>query len=123
MAAYKPEEIVSLIKKAALSKKAYDVRVLDIREVSIISDYFIVLSGSNVNQVKAIAESIEEKLEEKDIRVLRREGMREGQWILLDYGDVVVHIFREQERNFYNIERLWEGAIAVAAKDEAGQTE
>ncbi len=123
MAAYKPEEIVSLIKTAALSKKAYDVRVLDIREVSIVSDYFIVLSGSNVNQVKAIAESIEEKLEEKDIRVLRREGMREGQWILLDYGDVVVHIFREQERNFYNIERLWEGAIAVAAKDEAGQTE
>ncbi|MHB1041378.1 MAG: ribosome silencing factor [Eubacteriales bacterium] len=105
--AISPQAMVNIAVDAAEDKRAQDVTVLDISGVSIIADYFIICSGRSKTQVQAIAGHIQEKLEESGVRALRREGFREGNWVLLDYADVVVHVFLESERQFYNIERLW----------------
>ncbi|SHF47260.1 ribosome silencing factor [Desulforamulus putei] len=106
-------EIVDIAHKAADDKKATDITVLDISHISIICDYFLICTGRSSTQVQAVAEHIEEKLEEAGVKPLRIEGFREGSWILLDYGDVVIHVFQEMERNFYNLERLWGDAQVV----------
>lgn len=99
--------------KFADDKKAFDIVVLDISKISIVADYFVIASANSSTQVKAIADNIEEKLQEAGHEVLRREGIREGRWVLLDYGDVVVHIFQEEERQYYGLERLWGDARIV----------
>ncbi|HOV78845.1 MAG TPA: ribosome silencing factor [Bacillota bacterium] len=108
-----PQAVVNVAVKAAEDKKALDITVLDIRKVSIVADYFIICSGRSRAQVQAIVGNIIEKLEEEGVFALRREGFREGGWVLVDYGDVVVHVFQEAERQFYNLERLWGDARVV----------
>ncbi len=108
-----PQAIVNIAVTAAEEKKAVDITVLDIREVSIIADYFIICSGRSGVQVQAIIENIQEKLKAQGIPALRREGFREGNWVLLDYGDVIAHVFQGPERQFYNLERLWGDAQVV----------
>jgi len=108
-----PERLVEAAVRAAQEKKAYDLVVLDLRRVSIICDYFLLASGRSTTHVKAVAEAVEERLAEHGVRVLRREGFPEGRWVLLDYGGVVIHIFEEEERRFYNLERLWGDAEVV----------
>jgi ribosome-associated protein len=108
-----PQALVNIAVQAAKDKKAEDITVLDIRKISIIADYFLICSGRSSTHVQAIVENIQEKLEEKNINALRREGFREGEWVLLDYGDVVIHVFQEAERQFYNLERLWGDAPVV----------
>lgn len=108
-----PQAIVNIAVKAAEDKKAEDITVLDIREVSIIADYFVICSGRSRTQVQAIVENIIEEVEKEGVSALRREGFREGGWVLVDYGDVVVHVFQETERQFYNLERLWGDAQVV----------
>lgn len=104
-------KLVEYVVKAADDIKAQDFTVLDLREVSSITDYFVICTGSSSTQTKAIADNIEEKLnKDHSLRLLRREGYQHGAWILLDYGSVVVHIFKPEERDFYNIERLWRDA-------------
>lgn len=90
------------------SKKADDIVVLDVRDLTIISDYFVVASASNVNHAKTLSEEVQMKLAQQDTRPLRTEGESEGRWIVIDYGDVLVHIFHKEERRFYQLERLWE---------------
>jgi len=97
---------------AASDKKARDIVILDLEGVSLIADYFVVCSANSTTQVQAIADNIEEKLEEKGIKPLRKEGYREARWILLDYGSCVVHVFVEDDRRFYNLEKLWGDAKA-----------
>lgn len=113
-----PKELVDLAYQAADDKKAKDITVLDISHISIICDYFLICTGGSATQVQAIAEHIEARLATEGVKALRREGLREGSWVLMDYGDVVIHIFREMEREFYNLERLWGDAevVSVAAK-------
>ena len=108
-----PEQVASLAAEAAEDKKARDVIILDIHDISVICDYFVICSGMSSTQVKAVAENVEEKLEEYGIRKLRIEGLKEARWILLDYGSVVVHVFQEQDREFYNLEHLWGDAKVV----------
>lgn len=108
-----PQAIVNIAVMAAEEKKALDLIVLDIRKISIIADYFIICSGRSKTQVQAIAEYIIEKTELAGCTVKRREGFREGEWVLLDFGDVVVHVFQESFRQFYNLERLWGDAPVV----------
>lgn len=109
-----PEKVASLAAAAAEDKKARDVIILNIRDISVICDYFVICSGLSSTQVKAIAENIEEKLEENGIQKLRIEGFKEARWILLDYGSVVVHVFQERDREFYNLEHLWGDAKVVS---------
>jgi ribosome-associated protein len=108
-----PPAVVNIAVQAAENKKAVDVTVLDISNVSIIADYFIICSGRSNTQVQAIAESIQEELKKEGVLAMRREGFREASWVLLDYGDVIVHVFQEKERQFYNLERLWGDARIV----------
>lgn len=90
------------------SKKADDIIILDVRGLTIISDYFVVASASNVNHTKTLAEEVEMKMAQEGQLPLRSEGETEGRWIVIDYGDVLVHIFHKDERSFYQLERLWE---------------
>lgn len=92
---------------AADDKKAKDITLIEVDKVSTVADYFVVCSGTSTTQVKAIADGIEDRLEEEGIAQPRIEGGREGRWILLDYGPVVVHVMLDQEREFYGLERLW----------------
>ena len=98
---------------AAEDKKAKDVLTLDIRKLSTIADFFVICSAANSVQAKAIADNIEEKMAEEQMVLLHKEGYTNANWILLDYSDVVVHIFQEEDRWFYNIEQLWGDAPAV----------
>lgn len=88
-------------------KKAHDIRLIDIADRSIIADYFVVASGKSSVQVKALADEIEEKMEEEGYELRRRDGYNEGRWIVLDYADILVHLFHPEEREYYNIERIW----------------
>ncbi|MDR7300961.1 ribosome silencing factor [Haloactinomyces albus] len=93
--------------RAAAEKKANDLVLLDVSEQLIITDCFMIASAPNERQVEAIVEEIEEKMRAAGTKPVRREGTREGRWVLLDYVDVVVHVQHEDERSFYALERLW----------------
>ena len=106
--------------EAASSKQARDVIVLDVSEPLVISDYFVICSGNSDRQVRAIAEEVERACRADGARPLRREGEREARWILLDFVDFVVHVFLEEERAYYDLERLWRDAPVVARSNEVG---
>ncbi len=101
------DEKLSLIVKACNDKKGFDIKVLDLRDLTTITDYFVIVSGNSTTQVAAIADEIEEKLEEAGFELLGKEGYREARWVLLDYGSVVAHVFHKEDREFYNLEKLW----------------
>ena len=106
-------EMSNFIAKAASDKKARDIVMLDMRNISIITDYFIVCSANSTTQVKAIADNIEVELAKQNFNFKSKEGYREGRWVLLDYCDCVVHIFLDEDREFYNLERLWSEAPQI----------
>jgi len=97
----------------AEEKKSSNITLLDIRNVSVIADYFVICSGNSERQVKAIARGIEDELDKQDVGVRHREGLDQGRWVLLDYGDVIVHIFTTAERDYYRLEKLWSEAQTV----------
>ncbi len=98
----------------AQEKKGVNIKVIEIGKVSLIADYFIILSGSSERHAQALAAFILLEFKKKEIAPLTQVGQKEGRWILLDFGDVVVHIFQEEERKFYNLERLWAHASEVS---------
>ncbi len=100
---------------AAEDRKAIDLKVLHLEKVSDFTDYFLICCGTSERQVQAIADSIQEKLRGEKKRPLHIEGYNRGQWVLLDYGDLVVHVFQEEVRRFYALERLWGDAPDVTA--------
>ncbi|OPY57791.1 MAG: Ribosomal silencing factor RsfS [Pelotomaculum sp. PtaU1.Bin035] len=108
-----PQAMVNIVVQAAEDKKAEDITVLDIQGISIIADYFIICSARSRTQVQSVVENVQEKLEKEDVAALRREGFQEGSWVVLDYGDVIVHVFQETVRQFYKLERLWGDAQVV----------
>ena len=95
------------VQDALSDKKAYDINVLDITGNSPLCDYFVIASASNVNQLSAIADNVEEKLDEKGYTMKNREGRANGGWILLDYTDFVIHLFTEEMRSFYDLDHTW----------------
>lgn len=109
----KASEMVKLAAAALEDKKAVDIRVLDIEKISTIADYFIIASGANRNQVQAMADNVEEVLGKAGYSPKSVEGYRNANWILLDYGDVVLHIFDEENRLFYDLERIWRDGTQV----------
>lgn len=111
---------------AASEKKAADVVILDVSQQLVITDYFVICSGNTDRQVRTIAESVEERLREHGgLKPYRREGEREARWVLLDYVDFVVHVFQTDERDYYDLERLWGDAerIDTEGSDERAAAE
>jgi ribosome-associated protein len=103
-----------LVVDAAADKKAHDIVLLDVRGVASFTDYFVICSGTSERQIRAIADGIEEALSRQGVHPYRREGKPADGWVLLDYSDVVVHIFAPEPRAFYSLEKLWErGRIVV----------
>ncbi|MBI4355361.1 MAG: ribosome silencing factor [Candidatus Omnitrophica bacterium] len=103
-----------LIARLASDRKAEAIVILDMRRALGVADYFVIASGQSTRQVQAIAEHVWESLEERGGRVWHVEGLREGQWVLLDCGDIIVHVFHPQPRRFYGLERLWGDMPRVA---------
>jgi len=111
-----PDQSLDLYVKAALGKKAISLVILDVRELTSIADVFIVCSGNSNRQVSAIAEYIQVDLKKQGIKPLSVEGIKEGHWVLLDYGHVIIHVFYEPVRNFYDLEGLWVDAEKIKTK-------
>ena len=111
-------ELTELAARAAADKKAEDLVALDVSERLALADVFLIATGTNDRQVVAIAESIEEALHERGVKALRREGVRDGRWALLDFGDVIVHVMHQEERAYYTLERLWKDCPVVALPDD-----
>ena len=108
------DRIISILE----DRKAKDLVVINIETVSVIADFFIICNGTSTTHIKSLADEVEKSLEvENGVRFLRREGYNSARWVLLDYGDVIVHIFHEDDRKFYDIERLWsDGVITYNGK-------
>jgi len=102
-----PLKLARMAGQLALSKKGFDVKILKLKSISSVCDYFVIASGEADVQVKAIARAIDDGLREAGFKPYHREGEKEGRWVLLDYIDVVVHIFYEPTRQFYALEKLW----------------
>ncbi len=110
------EQMARLACKALSEKKAVDIKVIDIHEVSVLADYFIISTASNPNQVQAMVDHVDEILGKAGHAVKHVEGTRGSSWILMDFGDVIIHIFDEENRLFYDLERIWRDGVAVDAK-------
>jgi ribosome-associated protein len=107
---------------AAAEKKATDIRILDLGELLGITDFFVLASAANDRQLRTVAEEIERRLAETGRKPRRREGTKDTGWMLLDYGDIVVHAFTEEQRAYYSLERLWSDAPVVAFDGRAAAT-
>jgi len=107
--------------RAAESKKAYDIRVLDLREITSFTDFFVICSGANPRQIQAISEAVGAELAKRGEHPISVEGFQNAEWVLADYGDYIVHIFSESAREYYDLERLWRHAkeLQMPAADHA----
>jgi ribosome-associated protein len=101
------EKKLSIITKACEDKKGNDITLLDISKFSTIADHFVIVSGNSSTQVQSIADEVEDKMVEAGYDHIEKEGYRSGRWVLLDFGDIIVHVFHREEREYYNLERLW----------------
>lgn len=117
MADSKSKEMIKIIVDALNDKKAEDIRVIDISNISVISDYFVIANGSNPNQIQALVDNIEEKMGNAGYIEPKVEGYNSASWILLDYEDVIVHVFSRDDRQFYNLEKVWSDGITVEASE------
>lgn len=112
------KEKVQAIVKALEDKKASNIEVLDVANQTSLGDYFVIASCQSTVQVRACIDEVEEQLDEQGIAVLHKEGYSSGTWILMDYGDVVVHVMQQEMREFYGIERLWDAAGTTVQFDD-----
>ena len=112
-------EMVKLAITALEDKKGEDIRIIDIREVSVLADYFLIASGSNGNQVQAMADTVEDELGKAGYPCKQVEGYQSANWILMDYGDIIVHVFDKEDRLFYDLERIWRDGKIMDAKEFA----
>ena len=111
--------LATRISELIFNKKGYDVKILDLKEVASFTDYFIICSADSDTQVKAIADEVDKSLRDQGMKSWHKEGYRALNWVLLDYVDVVVHIFKKDVREYYNLEKLWGDAPVVEVEDPA----
>lgn len=111
-------EIAQMAAQAALDKKAEDLIILDLRGLSSFTDYFVIMSGRSTRHVQGLAEAVDSALRHKKIKSSKSEGLNEGHWVLLDYIDVVVHVFYSETRGFYDLEGLWHDAPRVKVESD-----
>ncbi|WP_413627228.1 ribosome silencing factor [Fructilactobacillus vespulae] len=107
------QNILETVVKAADDRRANNIDVLNIEELSVMGRYFVIMDASSERQVKAISEHIVDQLEEKQVHILHVEGKDKPNWILIDLGDVIIHIFKTETREFYNLEKLWADGVQV----------
>jgi ribosome-associated protein len=112
------KSLAKVIAQAALSKKAHDVTILDLRKLTTMTDYFVVCSVDSDTQARAVADAVKNETLDKGETTVRKEGYSEGRWVLLDYVDVVAHVFHKETREFYNLEKLWGDAKFEYVNDE-----
>ena len=112
-------EILSQIYKALDDKKGIDIRMMDIGKISSMADYFVIASANNDNQIQAMVDAVEENLQKIDVVPKSIEGQKRANWILMDYQDIVVHIFDVESRAFYDLDRIWSDGIEVTAGELA----
>lgn len=110
-------ELVKQAVKVLDDKKADDIQVLKVDDLTIMADYFVIASTNNSTHVKSLVDEVEYQLKEQGTAPLRTEGYQYANWVILDYGDVIVHIFHEETRNYYNLDRLWADGKTVDLKD------
>jgi len=111
-------EIAKLAAESAVDRKALDVIVLDLRGLSSFTDYFVICSGTSDTHVEGVAENIENELHDQRVKLWHREGGKKASWILLDYIDVIVHVFTRDSREFYSLERLWGDAPKTTYQED-----
>ena len=109
-----PEQITAIAYRALDDKKAKDVKILKTAEHTVLADYFVIYNGISSTHIKALVDEVDKQLSEAGEPPMRREGLRSGIWVLMDFGSVIVHIFTDEARKFYDLERLWSDAEAVA---------
>ena len=106
-------ELAKIARDAVEDKKGEDIKVLDLRGISNITDFFIIASGNNPNQLRAMADMVEEKLFKAGLKLHHSEGYTGGIWILLDFGNIIVHLFNKEQRDFYSLDRVWGDAKEI----------
>lgn len=110
------EQALNMVKiayQALDDKLAEDIKVIDIRGISVVADYFMIANGTNKNQVQAIVDNVQEELEKAGYSMKQMEGYRAGSWVLLDFNDIIIHIFDKENRLFYDLERIWKDGVEV----------
>ena len=117
MAEHAAKEMARLACEALEDKKAVDVKIINIEGVSVIADYFIIASGTNRSQVQALADNVDEILGKAGFTVKQTEGYRTANWVLMDYGDIIVHVFDSENRLFYDLERIWRDGKEIAVDE------
>ncbi|MFV0529674.1 MAG: ribosome silencing factor [Lachnospiraceae bacterium] len=109
----KTQIILETVKKALEDKKATEIKMLHVEKITVMADYFVIASGSNRNQLQAIVDEIDAELGKQQIEPKYIEGRQSNSWILMDYGTVIIHIFDEENREFYNLDKIWSDATSV----------
>ncbi len=113
-------EMVKVVYEALSDKKGEDISVIDIRKVSVMADYFIIASGLNSNQAQAMVDNVEAELGKKGFICKQMEGYQTANWILMDYGDIIVHVFDRENRLFYDLERIWRDGKTIPVEELEG---
>ena len=111
------KQITKIAFDALEDKKGVNIKIIDITEISILADYFIIVGGTNENQVKALVDNVEEELAKVDVMPKQIEGYNNANWILMDYQDVIIHIFNEEDRLFFDLERIWSDGKLINASE------
>jgi len=111
------KDMMEIAAKALDEKKAIDIRVIDISNVSLVADYFVIAAASNQNQMSALTRNVDEKLTKAGYSLKSQEGNSYSSWILLDYTDIIVHVFTEEDREFYNLEKLWQDGTEIPVNE------
>lgn len=106
-------DMAKIAYEALDEKKGEAIKVIDISQISVVADYFVITNGTSDSQVKALVENVQEKLARAGYHPKQTEGNRSGTWVLLDYGDIIVHVFDKENRSFYNLERIWSDGTEV----------
>lgn len=111
------KEMVCTAYDALEEKKGINIKIIDISQVSVIADYFIIATGNNSNQVSALVENVEEQMHKKNFSMKQREGGGHSPWVLLDYTDIIVHVFEKESRSFYDLEHIWHDGTEVVREE------
>ena len=111
------KEMAKIAYEALSEKKGEDIKIIDIAGISVLADYFLIANGNSSSQVTALVDNVEEKLHKAGFQLKQREGQSGGSWVLLDFGDIIVHVFDKENRLFYDLERIWKDGKDISAED------